>query len=1055
MDLSTEPEFSEHAEAILRFPKEPYPGLRPFLDYEAPLLCGRSQQVGEVIERLRVHRFVAVIGGSGSGKSSLVRAGVVPELRRYGIPAAGDFWVPMVCTPGTNPPRDADSKPRDTPLTRFAWKFNQLLVRTDADKEQARIEQITRLMRKDCGLALVIDTFAGQIRPRAGLTGLDASFLFVIDQFEELFHPTNKDESGGMVEDGRLLVERIIDHFFSPHDSCYLVLTMRSEHLNDCASFLALPEAINRAAYLVPRLDERQLAEAIQEPARNFQRVMRRNDDAVHAGETAFEPTVLQRLLKDTSDLASNPDHLPLLQHLLARLWNAATRRAGTGKFPEMLTGADLANAVLARTDAAWDDLKPGVNVLEQCLVSQADAVCSRWPKDSPIQEQIDGMLRRLAFKDPNTGLYSQQRINVDESNREQLWALVEDGFVGSVNYLHWDDENPQRVTLKVSHESFIRGWPRFRNLIDAEAERFEEFLQMLRACTRWEDQKQSETDLMDGAQLRRIERARLDKVIRSEEQRQRWFGMLLYVYGGRTHYNLRSKVVGYLDASQRKDAVQRKRVWRWRALGCAGLVALVPLTLWFGEDRPYRDRITEFSKALGQLDRTAQTLEGLPAINAWDQLKRVNDAVTQLGSALSGSPAAQDLVWPGMFQIDSSKQVFDDTRQAVEPRVNGTLRVLLTQYPWPVRDPDASTSSFARAVTTPDKDCSVPVKRAEEANGAPGPNASEVAWQPRRGTLYEANEAGGSVPRAIFLSVVDERGRFEMRPAVTGQDGCHAGAPLWQSPPAEYFPGIALDSSLKYMFLITFAPGTGSFIGTLQVLELDWIPRSDGAGWNVGSRRLASVTDQGMIRRFMTVQKTEWPHRPLETTQTDTATVVKMSGGESWEIVAAEAVPVAASSTSQLFTKLDAAPEGRCSDLVSGERVEAEKIYGRSARLTAYARGQTCIVVSRGKPLSGYTPPGKDVVRVTFSRDAWQPNAKYAVARVSFGYQPEATSGLWIGKGERDGWVGLDASGKGDGSRLVAAPLTTTALNRINQALIGRANLPRQEAAETFGRVR
>ena len=125
--------------AGLRLPTEPYPGLRPFLDHESALLLGRGRQVREIIERLRETRFVAVIGGSGSGKSSLIRAGVVPELRGFGIAEAGDYWIPVVCTPGTTLPQNvgdtpggpasaADAPKAQTPITRLAWKFSQLLA---------------------------------------------------------------------------------------------------------------------------------------------------------------------------------------------------------------------------------------------------------------------------------------------------------------------------------------------------------------------------------------------------------------------------------------------------------------------------------------------------------------------------------------------------------------------------------------------------------------------------------------------------------------------------------------------------------------------------------------------------------------------------------------------------------------------------------------------------------------------------------------------------------------------------------------------------------------
>ena len=97
-----------HDDILRKLPRTPYPGLRPFLDHEEMLMFGRERQLAQILRRLRASRFVAIVGGSGSGKSSLVRAGLVPHLRRYGIPEVGDLWLPVVCTPGTNSSRRVD-----------------------------------------------------------------------------------------------------------------------------------------------------------------------------------------------------------------------------------------------------------------------------------------------------------------------------------------------------------------------------------------------------------------------------------------------------------------------------------------------------------------------------------------------------------------------------------------------------------------------------------------------------------------------------------------------------------------------------------------------------------------------------------------------------------------------------------------------------------------------------------------------------------------------------------------------------------------------------------
>ncbi len=84
-------------------PVLPYPGLRPFGPGESALFFGRGACVREMIGRMRAIRFLAVIGTSGSGKSSLVRTGLVHELNIGGMADAEPDWKVAECRPGTTP----------------------------------------------------------------------------------------------------------------------------------------------------------------------------------------------------------------------------------------------------------------------------------------------------------------------------------------------------------------------------------------------------------------------------------------------------------------------------------------------------------------------------------------------------------------------------------------------------------------------------------------------------------------------------------------------------------------------------------------------------------------------------------------------------------------------------------------------------------------------------------------------------------------------------------------------------------------------------------------
>src|SRR6476469_5299148 len=81
--------------------KSPFPGLRPFRNSEAHLFFGRDEQIEELLKRLASHRFLAVVGTSGSGKSSLVRAGLIPAIEGGHLGPRGVRWrVAVVSHPG-------------------------------------------------------------------------------------------------------------------------------------------------------------------------------------------------------------------------------------------------------------------------------------------------------------------------------------------------------------------------------------------------------------------------------------------------------------------------------------------------------------------------------------------------------------------------------------------------------------------------------------------------------------------------------------------------------------------------------------------------------------------------------------------------------------------------------------------------------------------------------------------------------------------------------------------------------------------------------------------
>src|SRR5215469_15629363 len=126
--------------------ENPYPGLRPFETGEAHLFFGRDQQVLDLLDRLARNRFVAVVGLSGSGKSSLVRAGLIPALHRGRLLEPGLRWRVAVATPSGAPFRNLTDALAYTPEELRA-------------SSHGLMEYVRRRFSPGEGLLVVIDQF--------------------------------------------------------------------------------------------------------------------------------------------------------------------------------------------------------------------------------------------------------------------------------------------------------------------------------------------------------------------------------------------------------------------------------------------------------------------------------------------------------------------------------------------------------------------------------------------------------------------------------------------------------------------------------------------------------------------------------------------------------------------------------------------------------------------------------------------------------------------------------------------------------------------------------
>ena len=305
----------------------PFPGLRPFEAEEDHLFFGREKEIDELLRRLRSCHFLSVIGSSGSGKSSLVRSGLIPALYSGFMVKAGSSW------------RVSRLRPGEDPIGHLAESLStpDVLGTNEELGSSNRILLEATLRRSSRGLVDAVHQ--ARIPPHDNL-------LIVVDQFEELFRFRRSRQIVNSRDEAVAFVKLLLEASRQDGLPIYVVLTMRSDFMGDCMEFPGLPEAVNSGQYLVPRMTRDELRSAINGPV------------AVGGGEIA--PRLVLRLLNDLGD---DQDQLPVLQHALMRTWEHWQQNPQSGEamdIPNYEAVGTLREALSMHAEEAYQETGTG-----------------------------------------------------------------------------------------------------------------------------------------------------------------------------------------------------------------------------------------------------------------------------------------------------------------------------------------------------------------------------------------------------------------------------------------------------------------------------------------------------------------------------------------------------------------------------------------------------------------------------------------------------------------------------------------------------------------------
>ncbi|HEV7473552.1 MAG TPA: ATP-binding protein, partial [Pyrinomonadaceae bacterium] len=404
--------------------KNPFPGLRPFETDEYRLFFGREGQSDALIARLQRSHFLAVVGTSGSGKSSLVRAGLLPALRGGLMAGAGSGWRIAIMRPGNDPIGNLA----------IALADKETLLEAGGGLPPAEAEAVIDATLRRGSLGLV------EVARQARLDE-NEKLLLVVDQFEELFRFRATRQLSSTGDDASAFVKLLLEASQQQELSIYVVPTMRSDFLGDCAQFQGLPEAINDGQYLIPRMTRDERRFAITGPV------------GVTRGKIT-EPLV-NRLMNDVGD---NPDQLPILQHALMRTWDHWARHRLNGE----PIGLEHYEAVGTMSDALSEHADEAFNELPNERSRQIAEILFKALTERGVHNRE--VRRPTCLKDI---------CQIADATPAEVTSVIDVFRGGGRSFLMPPAGVPltPETVIDISHESLIRNWVRLREWVKEEAE--------------------------------------------------------------------------------------------------------------------------------------------------------------------------------------------------------------------------------------------------------------------------------------------------------------------------------------------------------------------------------------------------------------------------------------------------------------------------------------------------------------------------------------------------------------------------------------------------------
>ncbi|MEM9923198.1 MAG: hypothetical protein AAF915_05500 [Cyanobacteria bacterium P01_D01_bin.50] len=420
--------------------KNPYKGLAYFDQEEDPeYFYGRQKLTDELLEKVRKNNFLALMGASASGKSSVIRAGLVYQLKLGEQISGSDSWKIAIFEPGI------------CPLQSLAEAFAKDIL---VDKNSSNTEE--EIQSKIAEAKEYLD------RGSEGLKDLirkadTEKVVLVIDQFEEVFTlREDKDEDNekiekffecllGALKDKDKYKDKYQDKYkYKDNTKICLVLALRIDFFGKCAErdYGGLARKIQQHLVAVRPMDESELEEAIEGPASEL--------------GVSVKDKLTEQLIKDVQN---EPASLPLLQYTLKKLWQ---------KLQAEYSGKDTDNVIL--TAKAYRDLD-----LKRILEKHANRVYKSLQKNEQAVARY--IFLKLTYLGDGTGntrknilehkLFETQRYSEELITRVKKKLIDENLIITNQKKVYHDQKVEEVEELNLVHDALIRHWPKLRQWLD------------------------------------------------------------------------------------------------------------------------------------------------------------------------------------------------------------------------------------------------------------------------------------------------------------------------------------------------------------------------------------------------------------------------------------------------------------------------------------------------------------------------------------------------------------------------------------------------------------